>query len=51
MGENRDFSAFRCLFQLMLEQTLTNVIACMMISQKLHTKVAQTGYHVAVDTG
>ena len=36
--ENRDFSAFRFLLQLMLEQALTNF----MISQKLHTKVAQT---------
>ena len=40
--ENRDFSAFRFSFQLMLEQALTNLIVCLMISQKLHGKVAQT---------
>ena len=33
-----------------LEQSLTNLIVCLMISQKLHTNVAQTSYHVAVDT-
>ena len=32
--ENRDFSAFRYFLQLMLEQALTNVIVCLMISQK-----------------
>ena len=40
--ENLDFSAFRFSRQLMLEQALTNLIVCLMISQKLHTKVAQT---------
>ena len=40
--ENRDFSAFRFSLQLMLEQALTNLIVCLMISQKLHIKVAQT---------
>ena len=39
--ENRDFSAFRFSLQLMLEQALTNLIVCLMISQKLHAKVAQ----------
>ena len=32
--ENRDFLAFRFSLQLMLEQALTNVILCLMISQK-----------------
>ena len=36
--ENHDFSAF----QFSLEQTLTNLIVSLMISQKLHIKVAQT---------
>ena len=40
--ENRDFSAFRFSLQLMLEQARTNLIVCLMISQKLHTKIAQT---------
>ena len=38
--ENRDFSAFGFSLQLML--ALSNLIVCLMISQKLHTKVAQT---------
>ena len=38
--ENRDFSTFRFSLQVMLEQALTNLIVCLMISQKLHTKVA-----------
>ena len=40
--ENRDFSTIRFSLQLMLEQALTNLIVYLMISQKLHTKVAQT---------
>ena len=41
--ENRDFSPFRFSLQLMLEQTLTNLIVCLMNSpKKLHTKVVQT---------
>ena len=40
--ENCDFSAFRFSLQLMLEQTLTNLIVCLMISQKLQSKVTQT---------
>ena len=32
--ENRDFSAFRFSLQLMLEQALTNLLVCLMISQK-----------------
>ena len=40
--QNRDFSAFRFSLQYMLEQALTNLIVCLMISQKLHAKVAQT---------
>ena len=39
--ENRDFSAVLFSLQLMLEQALTNLIVCLMISQNLHTKVAQ----------
>ena len=31
--ENRDFSAFRFSLQYMLEQALTNLIVCLMISQ------------------
>ena len=48
-GENSDFSAFRFSLHLMLEHTLSNVIVCLMISQKLHSKAAQTSQHVAVD--
>ena len=40
--KNRDFSAFRFSLQLMLQQALTNLIVCLMISQTLHIKVAQT---------
>ena len=40
--ENHDFSAFRFSLQLMFEHALTNLIVCLMISQKPHTKVAQT---------
>ena len=40
--ENRDFSAFRFSHQLTLEQALINLTVCLMISQRLHTKVAQT---------
>ena len=39
--ENYDFSAFRFSLQLMFEQALTNLTVCLMISQKLHTKVLQ----------
>ena len=46
--ENCDFSAI--LFSLSPEQALTNLIICLMISQKLHTKVAQLSWHVAMDT-
>ena len=35
----------------MLEQALTNLIVCLMISQKLHIKVVQTSQHVAVILG
>ena len=40
--ENRCFSAFRLSLQFMPEQVLTILIVCLMISQKLHSKVAQT---------
>ena len=36
------FSAFQFSLQLMLEHVLINLIVCLMISQKLHIKVAQT---------
>ena len=39
-GENRDFSAFRFSLHLMLEHALSNLIVCLMILQKLQTKVA-----------
>ena len=39
--ESRNFSAFQFSLQLMLGQALTNLIVCL-ISQKLHSKVAQT---------
>ena len=32
--QNRDFSAFTLLLQYILEQALTNLIVCLMISQK-----------------
>ena len=32
-GENRDFSAFLFSFHLMLQQALSNVIVCLMISK------------------
>ena len=32
--ENRDFSAFRILLQLMCKSALTNLTVCLMISQK-----------------
>ena len=43
--ENRDYSAFRFSLQLMIEQVLTNVIVCLMIShknyvQKLHKRAS-----------
>ena len=41
-GENYDFLAFQFSLHLLLEQALSNLIVCLMISQKLHTKVAQT---------
>ena len=51
--ENRDFSAFQLSPQLMLEQALISLIVCLMISQKLYTKVAQmssccSGYQVGL---
>ena len=39
--ENRYFSTFQ-VSQFSLEQALTNLIVCLMISQKLHTQIAQT---------
>ena len=40
--ENREFYAIIFSPQLMLEQAFINLIVCLMISQKLHKKVAQT---------
>ena len=41
-GEIRDLSAFPFSLDLMFDQTLCNLIVCLVISQSLHTKVAQT---------
>ena len=41
-GEIREFSEFSFSLQLMLRQTFSNFLVCLMISQKLHIKVAQT---------
>ena len=49
-GESHNFSAFRFSFHLMFQQSLSNLIVCLMISQKLHTKVAQSSLNVAMDT-
>ena len=48
--QNRDFLAFRFSLQQMLEQALTNLIVCLMITQKRHTNVAQTSWHIVVDS-
>ena len=37
-----EFSAFPCSLHVMLDQALSNLIVCLMISQTLHTNVAQT---------
>ena len=39
--KNRDFSAFRFSLHLMLEQALTNLIVCLMISQKKRASMLQ----------
>ena len=49
-GEIRVFSTFPFSLQLMFHQTLTNLIVCLIISQKLQTKVTQMSQHVIVDT-
>ena len=36
--ENRDFSAFRFSLHLMLEQSFSNLIVCLMISQNNYTQ-------------
>ena len=41
-GEIREFSMFPFLLQLIFDQTLSNAIVCLMITQKLYTQVAQT---------
>ena len=41
-GEIRDFSGFPTSLQLMFDQIVSYILVCLMISQKLHTKVAQT---------
>ena len=40
-GDSREISAFPFSPQLMFDQTLINLIVCLMISQKVHTKVAR----------
>ena len=37
-----EFSAFPFSHHIMFDQTLSNLIVCLMISQKLHTNVART---------
>ena len=49
-GEILECSVFPFSLHLMFDQTLSNLIVLMMISQKLHIKVAQMSYHVAVET-
>ena len=41
-GEIREFSEFPFSLHLMFDQTLSNLIVCLMVSKKLHTEVAQT---------
>ena len=40
--EIRELSVFPFSFKLMFDQTLSNLIVCLMISQTLHTHVVQT---------
>ena len=49
-GDICEFLAFPRLLNLMLDQTLINLIVCLMTSQMPHTKFAQKSSHVAVDT-
>ena len=42
MGEICEFSAFPFSLQLMFDQTLSNLIVCLMISHKLHKMFSQT---------
>ena len=39
-SENHDFSVFRFSLHATLEQALSNLIVCLIISQKLHINVA-----------
>ena len=39
--EIREFSAFPFSIHLMFDQTLSNLIVCLMMSYKIHTTVAQ----------
>ena len=48
--KNRDFSVYIYFDISMLEQALSNLIVCEVISQKLHTKVAQTSKQVSFFT-
>ena len=41
-GEIREFTVFPFSLQLMFDQTLNNLIVCVIISNRLHTKVAHT---------
>ena len=49
-AKHGEFAAFPFSFQLMFDHTLSNLIVCLRISEKIHTKVAQTSTYVAVDT-
>ena len=42
-GEIREFSPFPFSLDLMFDQTLSNLIICLVISQNLHIKYAQMG--------
>ena len=49
--KNHDFSGFKFSLHLIFEQALSEIIVCLMISQKNYMKkIPQTSYHVAVDT-
>ena len=41
-GEIREFSAFPCSLRLMFDQEFSHLLVCLIVSQILHTKVAQT---------
>ena len=47
-GKIHEFSVLP--FSLKFDQILSNLIVCLMISQNLHSKVAQNIQHIAMDT-